>query len=204
LDEAAKMLQKPSSWLDDPTGDGRKRVDEARRKLQAEEAWVEQQLEQMRRRAAERARKQLEQGGDEEDQLAERARELAEKSEAKGTLPQQVTESIDDAQRAAREAARALKQGDAERGLGRQREAQRHLETARQRLEQGEPDEGQGGSTGDSDGNQLDPEANIKIPGKGEHKGPEEFRRRVMRGLSQPGNGALRDAVRRYAEGLLR
>ena len=35
-------------------------------------------------------------------------------------------------------------------------------------------------------------------------KGPEEFRRRVVRGLGQPASGALKDAVHRYAEGLLR
>ena len=32
----------------------------------------------------------------------------------------------------------------------------------------------------------------------------EDFRRRVVEGLGQPTSGGLRDAVRRYAEGLLR
>ena len=36
------------------------------------------------------------------------------------------------------------------------------------------------------------------------HKGPEEFRRRVMRGLAEPAGGSVKDAWRRYAEGLLR
>lgn len=44
----------------------------------------------------------------------------------------------------------------------------------------------------------------MAIPNAREHKGPEEFRRRVVRGLGQPASGALKDAVHRYAEGLLR
>ena len=35
-------------------------------------------------------------------------------------------------------------------------------------------------------------------------KGPEEFRKRVLRGLGQPGAGRQKEAVQRYAEGLLR
>ena len=42
------------------------------------------------------------------------------------------------------------------------------------------------------------------IPKAEAHKGPEEFRRRVTKGLSEPASGRLKDAVRRYAEGLLR
>jgi hypothetical protein len=201
LDEAKKMLQK-GAWLEDPSGDEQKRVDDARRKLDAEERWAEEQLAQMRKRAAERARKQLEEGGDEESKLADRARELGERSRDKGSLPQQAVESIEDAERAARQAAQALKQGDADKGLEHQREAQRDLEAARQQL-QGDDDESGQSSPKEGDGQKAS-NAPVAIPNASEHKGPEEFRRRVVRGLGQPASGALKDAVHRYAEGLLR
>jgi hypothetical protein len=199
LDEAKKILQK-SAWLEDPNGEEQKRVEEVRRKLDAEEKWAEEALRLMRQRAAERARKQLEEGGDEEGKLAERARELGQKASDKGSLPQQAVESIEDAERAARQAAQALKQGDADKGLEHQREAQRDLEQARQQL-QGDEDSSPQGEDGDKGARSKAP---VAIPHAGEHKGPEEFRRRVVRGLGQPASGALKDAVHRYAEGLLR
>jgi hypothetical protein len=200
LDEARKMLQK-DSWLEDPGGEQQKSVEDARRKLEAEEKWVEEAVRLMRQRAAERARKQLEEGGDEEGKLADRARDLGQRGRDKGSLPDKAVESIEDAERAAREAAQALKQGDAEKGLERQREAQRDLEQARQQLG-GEEDEG-GGRQNEGDA-KTTPGGNVGIPGAKEHKGPEEFRRRVVHGLGQPSSGSLRDAVHRYAEGLLR
>ena len=42
------------------------------------------------------------------------------------------------------------------------------------------------------------------IPKADAHKGPEEFRKRVIKGLGQPSGGRFKDAVKRYAEGLLR
>jgi hypothetical protein len=200
LDEAKKMLQK-GSWFEDPNGDQQKKVDEARRKLDAEEKWAEEALRQMRQRAAERARKQLEEGGDEEGKLGERARDLAQGSRDKGSLPQDAVESIEDAQRAAEQAAQALKAGDADKGLERQREAQRDLEQARQQLEGDDDGTQSSGTEGDGKSSSNAP---VAIPGKNDHKGPEEFRRRVVRGLGQPSSSSLKDAVHRYAEGLLR
>jgi len=199
LDEAKKMLQK-GSWLEDPDGEEQKKVDDARRKLEAEEKWAEQQLAQSRRSAAERARKQLQEGGEEEGKLAERARDLGQRSRDRGSLPDQAAEAVEDAEHAARQAAEALKQGDADRGLERQREAQRDLEKARQQLEGDDQDTGSE-STKEGDDRQPGHQP-VKIPG--DHKGPDEFRRRVVRGLGQPASGALKDAVHRYAEGLLR
>ena len=200
LDEAKKILQK-SAWLEDPSGEEGKRVEEVRRKLDAEEKWAEEALRQMRQRAAERARKQLEEGGDEEGKLAERAHELGQRSGEKGSLPQQAVESIEDAERAARQAAQALKEGQADKGLEHQREAQRDLEQARQQLEGDEDSSQPQGEDGDKGTRSKAP---VAIPNAGEHKGPEEFRRRVVRGLGQPASGGLKDAVHRYAEGLLR
>ena len=201
LDEAKKMLQK-QAWLEDPTGEEAKEVEQARRKLEAEEAWAEQQLAQMRRQAAERARNDLEKGGQEEEGLAERARELGQRARDKGSLPQQAVDNLDDAERAARQAAEALKQGDADKGMDRQREAQRALEQARQQLE-GDDQDSSSPSKDDRDNSQPS-NGEVAIPGAKEHKGPEEFRRRVVQGLGQATGGALKEAVRRYAEGLLR
>ncbi len=199
LDEAKRLLQ-GAGTLDDPSGQGQRRVDDSRRKLEAESKWMADELRQIRKRAAERARDQLDKGGDEEGQLADRARELGQKGREKGSLPQQAIESIEDAERAARQAADALKQGDADRGLERQREAQRDLEAAREQL-QGEDDGNGSAGSGGPDGK---PQSRDHVDVPSDHKGPEEFRRRVVRGLGQGGSGSLRDAVQRYAEGLLR
>lgn len=201
LDEAKKMLEK-GRWLEDPSGESLKRLDRARRAIQAEQKWAEAQLDLMRRHAADRASKQLEEGGDDEGKLADRARELADRGREQGSLPQEAIESIDDAARAARQAADALRRGDADKGLEHQREAQRDLEQASEGLH---GDDDQGGGTareGKQDGKPGTDE--IDIPQAAEHKGPEDFRRRVVRGLGQAGGNGLKDAVRRYAEGLLR
>ncbi len=200
LDEAKKLLQR-GGWVEDPSGARQRRVEDARGKLEAEEKWAERQLEEMRRRAAERARAQLQQGGDEEEKLAERAGDLGQKSRDRGSLPQQAIESIDEADQAARRAAQALRQGDAEKGMQWQREAQRDLEAARQQL-QGDEEESR--NSPDDEGTSRTGTGRVEIPKAMEHKGPEEFRRRVVRGLGQPAGGALKDAVQRYAEGLLR
>jgi hypothetical protein len=200
LDEAKKMLQR-GGWLEDPQGTGQHSVDEVRRRLEAESRWAEQQVKEMRRRAAERAREPLRKGGEDESRMADRARDLAEKARQGGSFPQQAVESLEGAERAARQAAEALKQGDADRGIDRQHEAQRQLEEAREQL-QDQDDSAQSGS-GEGDNANASHDA-VAIPEAKEHKGPEEFRRRVMRGLGQRSNGALRDALQRYAEGLLR
>jgi hypothetical protein len=200
LDEAKKILQK-NAWLEDPNGQEGKRIEDVRSKLDAEEKWAEEALRLMRQKAAERARKQLEEGGDEEGKLADRARELGQRAGDKGSLPQQAVESIEDAERAARQAAQALKEGQADKGLEHQREAQRALEQASQDLS-GDDDSSQ--PSPDPDGSKNPAGGPVAIPKRGEHKGPEEFRRRVVRGLGQPASGGLKDAVHRYAEGLLR
>ncbi len=202
LDEAKKMLQR-DGWLEDPMGEAGKRVESARRKLEAEQKWAEDQLAQMRKRAADRAREQLQQGGSEEQKLAERAQQLKDKAGEKGSLPDKALEDLGEAGRDAREAAQALQQGDADKGLERQREAQRALEAAHQQLK-GDDSEPPPTSGDKEDGPARAGDGNVAIPGAKEHKGPEEFRRRVVQGLSQPGSGSVKEAVRRYAEGLLR
>ena len=60
------------------------------------------------------------------------------------------------------------------------------------------------GDSASSDDNGSLSREKTEIPNADAHKGPEDFRRRVTQGLSQPASGRLKDAVRRYAEGLLR
>ena len=198
--EEAKRIAARERWSRAGDPDAERKIDDTKKKLEGEVRWAEQQLEAMRRRAAERARKQLEQQGDEEDKIADRAKKLGEKGRDKAGLPQPALEALDDAERAAREAAEALKRGDAERALDRQREAQRKLEMAKQQL--GESDGDDNNKGGDDDGPPSRDHA--EIPKADAHKGPEEFRKRVIKGLGQPAGGKMRDAVRRYAEGLLR
>jgi hypothetical protein len=86
------------------------------------------------------------------------------------------------------------------------KEAQRLLEMARSG---GENEEGEEGERGDQ-GNRGDREGNgdfarhAPIPKAEDYKGPEAFRRRVLEGLGSAADPRLKDAVKRYAEGLLR
>ena len=124
--------------------------------------------------------------------------ERAERARREGALPDKAADALEEAERAARGAAKALERGDGEGGRNRQAEAQRKLEAARQALGQGE------GNTGDESEDGVPPAGHADVPKADAHKGPEEFRRRVIHGLGQPSSGRLKDAIRRYAEGLLR
>jgi hypothetical protein len=184
--------------------DPKQRLEEARRRLAAEQAWMEGALRDARDRASGRARGQLDQTGEDEDRMAERAHELAQRG--KGALPDEAVDSIDEAERDARQAAEALRRGDGDRGLEKQRDAQRELESARSQLQDDrDGDEGQGSPHGTRESEKGTPGGGqVDIPDAASHKGPEDFRLRVERGLAMPKSGALRDAVQRYAEGLLR
>jgi hypothetical protein len=138
---------------------------------------------------------ELREHGDAESKLADRARDLLLRG--RESLPQASLDALEGAEQAAREASRALKQEDADRGLVHQREAQHKLEMARDALGDAEQD-GEDGEGERFSGSHTD------IPTADQHKGPEEFRKRVIKGLGQPSGGRLKDAVKRYAEGLLR
>ncbi len=168
--------------------------------MENEVKWAEQRLDEMRRRAAQRAAPELREHGETESRLAERARELEKKGRDQEALPPSAIDALRDAEQAAHEAAQALRDGDAERALKKQREAQQKLEMARDAL--GEED-GDRDSTGEGDGRAASRD-HTDIPKADAHKGPEEFRKRVIKGLGQPSGGRYKEAVKRYAEGLLR
>lgn len=198
LDEARRAAQRERfSRFGEPSAE--RSVEDARRGLEQELKWAEEKLEELRKKAAQRANPELREHGDAEAKLADKARDLAKKGRDQ-EAPESAIEALQDAADAAREAARHLKDGDAERGQKKQRDAQQKLEQAREAL--GEP--GDNGGEGSEDGERHNPRDHAEIPKAEAHKGPEEFRKRVIKGLGQPSNGRLKDAVKRYAEGLLR
>jgi len=67
----------------------------------------------------------------------------------------------------------------------------------------GDKDDDGDARNNDGDGNGADDTGKASIPNADDHKGPEDFRRRVTEGLGMP-SGKWKDAARRYAEGLLR
>ncbi|MDB4941383.1 MAG: hypothetical protein JWP97_917 [Labilithrix sp.] len=172
-------------------------TDDAKRALEAELKWAEDKLDELRNKAAQRATPELREAGETEGKLADKAREIGKKGRDQEALPPSALEALEGAEQAAKEAASALRQGDAEKGLQRQREAQQKLEMAKDALGDGE------GERGDGDGDR-ESQDHAEIPKADAHKGPEEFRKRVIKGLGQPSGGRLKDAVKRYAEGLLR
>jgi hypothetical protein len=95
--------------------------------------------------------------------------------------------------------------------MERQREAQRHLEAAGEQLRGDEEGSGEAqDSSRDNFGEKKAPargDTQIPVPGSARSSRLEDLRRRVVRGLGGvggPGNSELREAVKRYAEGLLR
>jgi hypothetical protein len=201
LDEAKRQLRSERWSRFSMPGelDPERRIEDAKKKLEPEIRWAEERLEAMRRRSAERASGELQRGGENEQRLAERMGKLADKGKERGALPAPAIDSLDAAERAAHEASRALRELQTDKGLERQAEAQRMLEMARESLgEESQPQDNRNGDDGPIDLSHAD------IPKADAHRGPEEFRRRVIQGLGQPSSGRLKDAIRRYAEGLLR
>ncbi len=192
LDEAKQRLERQKWQSGAPDAD--QNVDEARKKLASELAWAEKTMEQLRKKARERGN--LGKHGEKEQELGERAGELGDRG--KEALPQGAVDALQEAERNAKQASQALKAGDGDKALQHQREAQRQLERARGAM--GEADDGKG----EGDGQSKDSSGRADIPKADAHKGPEEWRRRVMKGLAQPGSTDHKDAVRRYAEGLVR
>jgi hypothetical protein len=141
--------------------------------------------------------------------LAERAANLSGRgNHGEIALPQDLADALGKAEGLMRDAAKELAAGHGEQGLSLQRDAQRLLE---------QTNSGQSGS-GDSDGKdqahqpapkdsssskgkQMRTDADVPRADAVSHA--EDFRRRVLDGLSKQKSGRLSDAVRRYAEGLL-
>jgi len=199
LDEAKRAAAR-ERWGRYADTQAEKTIDESRKGLETELKWAEDKLEEMRKKAAQRAAPELRESGEGESKLADRANDVRKKGRDQ-ELPPAALDALRDAEQAAREAARALEQGEADKGLAKQREAQQKLEQAKDALgEEGGEDDG-GDKSGEGRRNSNE---HTDIPKADAHKGPEEFRKRVIKGLGQPSGGKYKDAVKRYAEGLLR
>ncbi|MGK3968233.1 DUF4175 family protein [Sorangium sp. So ce118] len=195
LGEATRLGSKSGGFF--PEERAGREAAEAQQALADELAWAEDALRKLRQAASERAREGLERSSQREGSLADRARDLRKRGErGDGRMPEELLERLDDAEQAMRDAQRSLSEGDGEQGSERQRDAQRLLEMSRSE------DQGQEGD-GDQEGDR-DMARKADIPDKDKHKGPEEFRRRVLEGLGGTSEPRLREAVKRYAEGLLK
>ncbi len=203
LDEARRAsAREPWRRWEDQASPVDKQIDDSRRKLEPEIAWAEQKLAEMRKKAADRARGELGEDATKEAEMAERARQLGQKGREQ--MPGSALDALEEAEKSMQKAADQLRAGEPDHAMGDQQEAQRQLEMARQAMGN---DKDEGNDPGDApagdDSGNLSRER-TDIPNADAHKGPEDFRRRVTQGLSQPASGKLKDAVRRYAEGLLR
>ncbi len=204
LGDAAKRSKDSSSFegLDDAA------LAEARSELDRDLAWAEQSLARAQKSAGEKAEAGLKDSSGRERSLADRAANLSGRgNHGEIALPEDLAEALGKAEGLMHDAAKELGAGHGEQGLQLQRDAQRLLEQS---------NSGQSGS-GDSDGKdqsqqqspkdsssskgkQMRQDADVPKDGSGH---ADEFRRRVLDGLSKQARGRLSDAVRRYAEGLL-
>jgi hypothetical protein len=181
---------------------------EARAELDRALAWAEQSLSRAEKAAGEKAQAGLQDSSGRERSLSDRAANLAGRgNHGEIALPEDLADALGKAEGLMRDAAKELGAGHGEQGLTLQRDAQRLLE---------QTNSGQSGS-GDSDGKDQQPESSPKdsSSSKGKQMRTEadvpraeggladDFRRRVLEGLSKQQSGRLSDAVRRYAEGLL-
>jgi hypothetical protein len=198
LDEAKRALQHEPRRSSSRGGAAERTIDNARKTLDAELKWAEEKLAMLRQQAERRAGPELRADGETEGNLASRARDVSKQGKEREALPPAALEALESASRAADEAAMALREGNAQKGLQRQREAQQKLESAKEALgeNEGERDQGNSERTPSND--------HAAIPKADAHKGPEDFRKRVVKGLGQPSSGQLKEAIKRYAEGLLR
>ncbi len=202
LDDAqskAKQGQLPSDWVGG-------NLAQSEKQLKEQLAWAEKQLAKLKRQAAAKAKSRLDSAGSKENNFARRAGNLAGRGKNGETaFPQNAIDSLQRAESIMREAARELSQGNGDKGLSLQREAQRLLERAssgrttdpedkspKQDQSQSKGVEGRGLRTGG------------EVPPEGKAEQAEDFRRRVLEGLGKDKGGRLSPAVRRYAEGLLR
>lgn len=204
--KSALQALKDAVRKQDGSVENRAALEQAESAVKRELEWAKKALERLKDDAGDNAKSKLAEAGRKEQQLARRAGNLgARGKEGETALPEDATESLERAEAAMRDAAKALAKGDGDKALELQREAQRLLEQA---------SKGQtsGGSRGDEARN---PSTESSASGKAMQKGgevperskaerAEAFRRRVMEGLGQSKAGRMSPAVKRYAESLLR
>ncbi len=176
------------------------RLDDIETEVTTQLTWIEKLLAQIRKAAAEKAKEGVKGVAPREKGLSEKADQLGDDAEKKSPLPDDVKGLLEQAGKKMKEAAERLAEGDSDKALEAQKEAQRLLEKASQKSKNVDHEQGQG----DEGNKSFDPHEKVEIGDGKDFKGPEAFRKRALTGL---GSGAtspkLKDAVKRYTEGLV-
>jgi hypothetical protein len=206
LDDAAKKAKTSSSfeYLDEEA------LSDARAELDRDLAWAEQALGRAEKSASEKAQPGLQDSSGRERSLADRAANLAGRgNHGEIALPEDLADALGKAEGLMRDAAKELGAGHGEQGLSLQRDAQRLLE----QTNNGQSNPGESESkdqqpqqspkdSSDSKGKQMRTDADVPRPDSTARA--SDLRRRILEGLAKEKSGRLSDAVRRYAEGLLK
>ena len=206
-DEAKVVADRQLDLFGNPSRLGGE-IARVREQLEREQSWVREQLERLRQAASQQSRERLQGESRSERDLADRARRIGEQARSgDNPVPKSTMDTLELAEQAMRDAADALNKADGERAMSHQRKAQRLLETASEALKEPKREDANSleESARDVDDGKGDVSlGSVDIPSADAFRGPEAFRRRVVEGLSGPVDPSLRDAVRRYTEGLLR
>ena len=178
-------------------------LEEARQAVDRALDWARKTMDELRRKAEQSARGALDAASERERELGRRAGSLAEHGRSRDSaLPESIGEQLERAGSIMQEAARAFAERRGERGLELQREAQRLLERSQTGRTTDAEDEGERSwKEPDSRGDGM--ATGGEVPDE-ERRMAEDFRDRVLRGLSRDKSDRLSPAIQRYAEGLLR
>lgn len=197
LDQAQQRGRKaPAESAEREVGD---QAGEAKKDLEDLVQQGSKAQQDMQKAASEGASGPLQEAADGEEALAERARKLQRRSQqGQAPLPQAMLDRLGEAARAMERAAKKLGQKQGAEGQKAQREAQRMLEMAQPESESDGPKNSPEGA----DGRDFARDANV--PPEARDKRAEDFRQRVTDGLGREAPPHLKDALRRYTEGLLR
>jgi hypothetical protein len=190
LEEARRMARK-SPWSRDGEGE----VADAKRKLSEERVALETMQRELQNKGKPGSADKLREQTRKQEELSKRIGRLGGLGD---DLPDDAKESIDSARKHAEDATQSLRKADRAKALEMQRSAQRQLEKALEQLSE------KGDSDGKGDDGLKASDADADIPGSDKHRGPDELRARIQRGLGRPAGPRIREAVRRYSEGLLR
>jgi Domain of unknown function (DUF4175) len=205
LADAAKRAKNPSPFetVDDAG------LAEARAELLRDLAWAEQGLARAEKSARDSTQAGLAESSGRERSLADRAANLSGRgNHGEIALPEDLADALGKAEGLMRDAAKELAAGHGDSGLSLQRDAQRLLEQssngqsgsaegdAKDKPEQSRPED-----SSNSKGKRMRTDGDVPRADAPGHA--DDFRRRVLDGLSKQKSGRLSDAVRRYAEGLL-
>lgn len=201
--EALNRLEKAQQSKDPFSEATRRAAKQAADRLSPEVKWTEDAQKAMQQ--ALKNKLDLDRSAEREKGLAEKTKDLLNRGKQGQLTPEEVAKHLEQAESRMKDAAKAMKSGDVNKALEGQREAQKLLDDARHSTENGDEKsaDNQHNEGKDHGGKNIDT-GPAPIPKADEHKGPEEFRKRVLDGLSQPTNPRLRDAIQRYSEKLLR